>query len=156
MITIDDIERDVMNHIKITSELPVVFIDYLQIIPPSESEKGLTDKARMDSIVLRLKDISRKYNIPIVVISSFNRQNYGQQANMTAFKESGSIEYSSDVVIALEFSALSDDETSYNEVVERSKAIRNVDVVVLKNRNGQSGARIHYAFYTKYNYYYEK
>ena len=75
---------------------------------------------------------------------------------MTAFKESGSIEYSSDVVIALEFSALSDDETSYNEVVERSKAIRNVDVVILKNRNGQSGARIHYAFYTKYNYYYEK
>ena len=156
VITIDDIVRDVTNHIKITSELPVVFIDYLQIIPPSESEKGLSDKARMDSIVLRLKDISRKYNIPIVVISSFNRQNYGQQANMTAFKESGSIEYSSDVVIALEFSALSDDETSYNEVVERSKAIRNVDVVVLKNRNGQSGARIHYAFYTKYNYYYEK
>lgn len=155
VITIDDIVRDVTNHIKITSELPVVFIDYLQIIPPSESEKGLTDKARMDSIVLRLKDISRKYNIPIVVISSFNRQNYGQQANMTAFKESGSIEYSSDVVIALEFSALSDDETSYNEVAERSKAIRNVDVVVLKNRNGQSGARIHYAFYTKYNYYYE-
>ena len=75
---------------------------------------------------------------------------------MTAFKESGSIEYSSDVVIALEFSALSEDEKSYDEVQERSKAIRNVDVVVLKNRNGQSGARIHYAFYTKYNYYYEK
>ena len=28
VITIDDIERDVMNHIKITSELPVVFIAY--------------------------------------------------------------------------------------------------------------------------------
>lgn len=75
---------------------------------------------------------------------------------MTAFKESGSIEYSSDVVIALEFSAINDNEGNYNEVDERAKDIRNVDVVILKNRNGKSGARIHYAFYTRYSFFYEK
>lgn len=152
--SLSDIRKGVVTHIRVTEELPIVFVDYLQIMPPNE--KGLTDKANMDGIILGLKDMARKYNIPIVVISSFNRQNYGQQANMTAFKESGSIEYSSDVVIALEFSAINDNEGNYNEVDERAKDIRNVDVVILKNRNGKSGARIHYAFYTRYSFFYEK
>lgn len=152
--SLSDIRKGVVTHIRVTEELPVVFVDYLQIMPPNE--KGLTDKANMDGIILGLKDMARKYNIPIVVISSFNRQNYGQQANMTAFKESGSIEYSSDVVIALEFSAINDNEGNYNEVDERAKDIRNVDVVILKDRNGKSGARIHYAFYTRYSFFYEK
>lgn len=143
----------VKKHIKITGKSPVVIIDYLQIMPVSE--KGLTDKANMDSIILSLKQLAREYNVPVVVISSFNRQNYTQQVNMTAFKESGSIEYSSDVVIGIQFSQLSSGSENYNELNERAKEIRYVDAVILKNRNGMSGISIHYAFYAKYSYFYE-
>lgn len=143
----------VKKHIEITGKSPVVIIDYLQIMPVSE--KGLTDKANMDSIILSLKQLAREYNVPVVVISSFNRQNYTQQVNMTAFKESGSIEYSSDVVIGIQFSQLSSDSENYNELNERAKEIRYVDAVILKNRNGMSGISIHYAFYAKYSYFYE-
>lgn len=153
IVSLKNIRDGIIHHIDVSGELPVVFIDYLQIIPPED--KGLTDKANMDAIILGLKDMSRKFNIPIVVISSFNRQNYAQEANMTAFKESGTIEYSSDVVIALQFSAISNNDQTYNEVDERAKNVRKVDAVVLKNRNGISGARINYAFYTRYSYFYE-
>ena len=42
--------------------------------------------------VLELKRFSRDYSIPIIGISSFNRDNYTAPVNMASFKESGAIE----------------------------------------------------------------
>ena len=39
---------------------------------------------------------------PMVVISSFNRENYSVRVSMQAFKEIGAIEYSTDVLIGLQ------------------------------------------------------
>ena len=41
--------------------------------------------------------------MPVLGISSFNRDNYNNPVGMQSFKESGAIEYSSDVLIGLQF-----------------------------------------------------
>ncbi|MCL1914334.1 MAG: DnaB helicase C-terminal domain-containing protein [Eubacteriaceae bacterium] len=61
----------VKRHILLTGNLPVVVIDYLQILAP-HNERA-TDKQNTDKAVLELKRISRDYNTPVIGISSFNR-----------------------------------------------------------------------------------
>ena len=48
---------------------PVVIIDYLQILAPTDIRA--TDKQNTDKAVLELKRISRDYSVPIIGISSF-------------------------------------------------------------------------------------
>jgi len=95
-----EIKETVKKHINITGKSPVVIIDYLQLIAPYEIRA--TDKQNTDKAVMELKRLSRDYKIPVIGISSFNRQNYNQPVSMEAFKESGAIEYSSDVLLGLQ------------------------------------------------------
>lgn len=99
--TMQDIKETVLEHIRITGRRPVVFIDYLQIIAPGDFRKS--DKQNTDDAVTELKLLSAQQDLIIVCISSFNRENYKDPVNLAAFKESGAIEYSSDVLIALQY-----------------------------------------------------
>ena len=86
-VGIDQIRKKVQKHIKLTGKAPVVLIDYLQIISPADTHA--TDKQNTDRAVLELKRLSRDYSIPIVGISSFNRDNYFSPVNLASFKGSG-------------------------------------------------------------------
>ena len=79
---------------------PVVVIDYLQILAPHNDRA--TDKQNTDKAVMELKRISRDYKTAVIGISSLNRQSYDEPISMKAFKESGAVEYSSDVLIGLQ------------------------------------------------------
>ncbi|MBQ3451720.1 MAG: hypothetical protein IJG32_05610 [Selenomonadaceae bacterium] len=59
----------------------------------------------INEIVRKLKNFRRETSATFIVISSFNRQNYGQQVAFESFKESGNIEYSADVVWGLQLYA---------------------------------------------------
>ncbi len=83
----EQIRETVNKHISITGRKPVVLIDYLQILAPANDKA--TDKQNTDKAVLELKRISRDFKIPVIAISSFNRENYGASVNMACFKESG-------------------------------------------------------------------
>lgn len=160
-VTIEDIKNDVIKHYDATGHAPVIIIDYLQIITTADNRK--TDKQAMDLNVSELKRISRDYKTPVVVISSFNRGNYSTPVDMESFKESGAIEYSSDVLIGLQ---LGDVFTGSNEtdpdkhkgeikkLVREAKAKnpRPVELVILKNRNGAIPKQpIKYKFYPMFN-----
>jgi len=99
-IGVNEIRNQINQHIQFTGKAPVVIVDYLQILAPSNERA--TDKQNTDKAVLELKRISRDYKIPVLGISSFNRENYNVEVSMQAFKESGAIEYSSDVLIGLQ------------------------------------------------------
>lgn len=86
---------------------PVVFIDYMQLLTIADTTQN-TDKQKMDAAIKALKDISRDFKIPVVAISSMNRASYDGGLNMASFKESGNIEYTADVLLALE-AAIPDD-----------------------------------------------
>lgn len=103
-MTIDDIEKIIKDFIKYKEITPVIFIDYMQIIAPIDNRA--TDKQNMDEVVDRLKQISIDVDTPVLSISSYNRDNYYEPANVSAFKESGAIEYGADYILALQYQGI--------------------------------------------------
>lgn len=141
-ITVETIRKKVKDYIYFTGKAPVVFVDYLQLLSQPESiQYSLTDKQIIDKNILELKRISRDYETPIVIVSSFNRDNYSKTANYGSFKESGAIEYSSDAVISLEYAVLKDKEQG-QDIIDKVKEEYRINgyneilLKVLKNRNG--------------------
>lgn len=165
-LTVEDIRAEVAKHKKYTGNTPVVIVDYLQILAPADDRK--TDKQNTDHAVKALKHVSRDYLTPVFAISSLNRANYSSSISMSAFKESGAIEYSSDILIGLQFSKQRDvDEKNRNKRAnepitvldhddEKSREPREIELKILKNRNGVTGVSIDYEYYAKYNSFKEK
>ena len=139
-----EIRAKIQKHIDLTNRKPVIIVDYLQILTPRDIR--MTEKQNTDFTVMELKRISRDFKIPILAISSFNRGSYREDVSFEAFKESGGIEYSADVMIGLQYQNRSDINA------ERQKYPRKIEAVILKNRNGSSGDRIKLSYYQKYNY----
>ena len=125
-----------------------------------------TDKQNTDKAVLELKRLSRDYGIPVIGISSFNRDNYTAPVNLASFKESGAIEYSSDVLIGLQYSGMDYQEGEADKAREKRlrelmKSViadgkngkpQKIQVKILKNRNGSKGDTL-LDFYPMFNYF---
>ena len=147
-MTVKQIEEKIINHYEQNKEYPVVVVDYLQLLQHEDKFTNANDKLRTDNIVNHLKRISRDYKIPILVISSFNRMSYDQEVSLSAYKNSGSIEYSSDIVIGLQ--QTSEQQLQHSELTERI-----IKLSVLKNRQGVKGKSIEYKYQAAFNHYEE-
>ncbi len=144
--------RDIVQkHIRFTGQRPIVLVDYLQILAPRDVRA--TDKQNMDTAVRELKQISRDYKTPIIAISSFNRDNYDTEVNMSSFKESGAIEYSCDVLIGLQLKGAGSKDFDSNEA--KKKDPREVELVTLKQRLAPTGNKISYQYFPRFNYFKE-
>ena len=128
-------------------------MDYLQILAPNDVRA--TDKQNTDKAVLELKRMSRDYKIPVVAISSFNRMSYTSEVGMSAFKESGAIEYGSDVLIGLQLGGMSAKPTERELMDLKQRDPREVELIILKNRNGRVGVKVQYEYYPMFNYFEE-
>ena len=156
-IGVEKIKSVIARHIRITGRKPLVIIDYLQIIAPFDMRA--TDKQNTDKAVVELKRASRDYDVSIFAISSFNRENYTSPVNIASFKESGAIEYTSDVLMALQFKGmdyLKKEDGKYEDEKSRTARIiqlrneqeknaeipgkaQELQLKILKNRNGRKG-----------------
>ena len=128
---------------------PVVFLDYLQTV---RTRASITDPRMItDSVIIGLKLISRKYQTPVITVSSFNRGANENEAEYGSFKESGMIEYSADVLLALQPAVLKTKREDFikeklawvmrmkrREVLEEAekKTPREMHLCILKNRYG--------------------
>ena len=122
---------------------PVVCIDYLQIIPSSKD----SNRYAIDDTVRKLKKFQRDTNTTFIVISSFNRNNYANQVAFESFKESGGIEYSADVIWALQLFVLNFIKSNTDISVIRKNITdaknaspRQIQLKCLKNRQGSDYA----------------
>ena len=121
------------------AKAPVVCLDYLQIVPTSRESA----KLGIDDSVRKLKKFQRDTNSTFIVISSFNRTNYVHSVSFESFKESGNIEYTADVVWALQLNLLNELK-GYYDVSELRKLLdeakkqqpRQINLKCLKNRQG--------------------
>lgn len=159
-ISAQTIRKAVQEHKRAREKTPVIIVDYVQIM--DAYGERLTDKQNMDRNIVELKRISRDYNTPVIAISSFNRDNYTSAVNMAAFKESGAIEYTSDVVIALQPQGMKTGETDKVKGENRQKidackadTLRKLEAVILKNRNGGIGA-VNFEYNALFNLYTDK
>lgn len=150
-IGVMEVRETVARHMHCTGRTPVVVVDYLQILTPLNERA--TDKQNMDRSIMELKRISRDYKIPVLGISSFNRANYAQSVTMEAFKESGAIEYSSDVLIGLQLRGAG--RKDFDAGAEKSKNPRQIEMAILKNRNGRAGVILDFQYYPLFNFFEE-
>ena len=111
---------------------------YLQIVPSSKE----STKLGVDDSVRKLKKFQRDTNTTFIVISSFNRDNYSKSVSFESFKESGNIEYTADVVWALQLFVINSI-NSFNisdarQKIDKAKKQqpRQIQLKCLKNRQG--------------------
>lgn len=146
-----EIRKAVEEHRQATGQTPIIIVDYLQILAPADVRA--TDKQNTDKAVLELKRISRDFKTPVIAISSLNRENYAAKINMTAFKESGAIEYSADCLIGLQYAGAGSKNFDAEEAATKSP--REIEAVILKQRNGRKGDIIPLSYYPMFNYFSE-
>jgi replicative DNA helicase len=150
--TVKTIKDKTEHHIKVTSSKPLIIVDYLQMI--SHESDRLSDKQIVDQAVLELKRMSRDLEIPVIVISSFNRDGY-TKATMSSFKESGAIEYGADVLLGLEPRCEETDAkgkpVELNVEEFKNNSSWDMNLKILKNRNGRTGSMIRFEFLPKCN-----
>lgn len=164
---VEDIKSSIEKHIHFTGKKPFVLIDYVQILAPYDIRA--TDKQNTDKAVLELKRISRDFDIPILCISSLNRESYTEPVSMRSFKESGAIEYGSDVLLGIQYMGIEyqNGETDKNRQIRVRELIRNneikasegksinIELKILKNRNGKKGLSIPMSYYPMFNIFIE-
>lgn len=149
-VGIEQIKEMVYKHREITGRAPIVIVDYLQIIAPYEVKAS--DKQNTDRAVVELKRLSRDLKTPVIAISSFNRNAYGRNADMSSVKESGGIEYGCDVLLALQPVAVRTmKESEFDDQREKRKTPRELEISVLKNRNGRTGDIIPVKYFPHFN-----
>ena len=178
-ITVKRITDTVKEHIAEHHKKPVVVLDYLQIVAANKEDEGKTDKQITDKTIVALKRLTRDEKLTIIAISSFNRENYTEPVSYASFKESGAIEYSSDVLIGLQYEGMdyktkpkkgrsgeeTEEETteSTTDHVARIRKLTRendkkarcgesvrIEIKILKNRNGFKSVQ-HLDYYPKYN-----
>ena len=144
---------------------PVIVVDYLQVLQAEkdpETGRKMTDtRAIVDHNVTELKRLSRE-GMPVFVVSSVNRSNYLTPIDFEAFKESGGIEYTADVVWGLQLSAIHDPifnkegniKAKREKIAEAKEAMpRDIELVCLKNRYGKSRYTAQFTYYPQYDYF---
>lgn len=139
--TIDDLLRLLKPFCNDKTKAPVVCLDYLQIVPTNRE----STKLGIDDNVRKLKKFQRDTNTTFIVISSFNRTNYAQTVSFESFKESGNIEYTADVVWALQLNVINEIKSGA-PISESRKKIndakkqqpREIQMTCLKNRQGMN------------------
>ena len=150
-LNVNGIRERVERHMNATGQRPVVFIDYLQILPPVNPKATDTEAVRYN--VKALKDLARDYDTPVMVISSYNRDSYNVAASMESFKQSGGIEYSADLLLSLDFNGVGD--KGFNMGEAKKKYPREIGLRCLKDRNGDTNWADAFYYLTRYNYFYE-
>ena len=181
-IDIFKVEDFINAHIVATGNKPFVILDYLQILKHDDKLRG-DKRVLTDEDVNGLKDLAVRLDLPIMVISSFNRNNYFEPVSPGSFKESGTIEYTSDTLIGMQYTGMQyqkhwykkkgakkakqvyesqqDHNTRVRELIEtmdENGALGlslPIDVVLLKNR-GVSKGKVLFEFCPKYNVFTEK
>jgi replicative DNA helicase len=131
--------------------LDLVVIDYLQLLQGSKR----TDNRQQEvsEISRSLKQMARELECPVIALSQLSRSvesRHDKRPMMSDLRESGSIEQDADIVSFLYRSDYyRSEDTDENEVQEPSD-VSTVEVIVAKNRNGQTGTA-ELAFMKRYN-----
>lgn len=151
-MTAADIRTATERHIDATGEPPLVIVDYLQNITPADVRD--TERRATDNNVKALRQLARDCHTAVILISSFNRDNYNTPATMAAFKESGGIEYSADCLIGLQFEGVGKPDFDVDKA--KTASPRKIEIKVLKQRDGAPVATIPLDYYAKYNLFRER
>lgn len=110
---------------------PIVFIDYLTLIKPTNDHKGNMHLATSD-ISKGLKAIAKEFDCPVISLAQLSRrveQREDKRPMLSDLRESGSIEEDADVVMFL----------YRNSYYSKDDEDKTLEMIIAKNRNGEVG-----------------
>lgn len=115
--------RKTLNEMVLKRGVKVVLVDYLQLM--SETKEFRSRHLEISHIIRSLKELAKEFQVGMIVVSSLARGEKSGDSKpvLSDLKESGDIEYASDVVCFL----------------HRNKTENDADLIVAKNRNGKNG-----------------
>lgn len=157
--TLNNIKSKIKVFVATNDTKPVMFVDYLQIITPEPGFRG-NIKEHVDNCMTELERLAKDQQITIFIISSLNRASYLTPVSFESFKESGSVEYSSDVILTMQLAAInelssSDSDTNKREILDAEKNLipRRIEMKILKNRYGRTDKEIYFLYYPDRDYF---
>lgn len=151
--------RNRARHLKQTSGLGLIIIDYIQLITGSGSKKSEGNRVQeVTEITRNLKIMAKELDVPVVALSQLNRtveNREDRRPQLSDLRESGSIEQDADIVMFVyrENYYIQSEEpkrnlqetdekfnTRYEHWVQRERETRNLgEVIIGKNRHGTTG-----------------
>lgn len=144
-ISMDELESIVESREPLTGSKPFVVIDFLQLlslIGESDKQKCLSISDRDNNNVIRLKKLAFKHKIPMLVITSVCSTSYYTSVSLESLKHAGGIENTADVVLGLQPSKYSfNDSRAGKRVMAETMAndVRDMSLSCVKNRDGKFG-----------------
>ena len=155
--SIDELERIVDRHKRLTGNTPCVVVDYLQQLRPCDYQKGWSISDQCEENVMRLKTLSLQHRLPILVLSSISRSSYYVKVSDESLNDAGGIDYAADVVLGLQpINYSSNDKRAGKRAMEETmkKAVRDMSLSCVKNRDGGLG-EVALRYHAAYNFFEE-
>lgn len=124
--------RAMARRMRVNQKVEIIFIDYIGLITPENTEAPLHEQQSM--ISKSLKSLARELEIPIVVLCQVARSAEGNEPGLAELRGSGSIEQDADMVMFIHGDRSRNKETNegYNPIQDRT-------LIVAKQRNGPIG-----------------
>ena len=136
---IDDLVMVIENLILQNGNVGGIFIDYMQKIKIRERIQNR--QVEIQKISERLLESAKRLRVPIIVGAQLNREvKDSKNVTLSSLRESGDIEQDANIVLGIYNDAVSKQEERKGEE-EIGKTI-DLEVRVLKNRDGVSGKRV--------------
>ena len=142
-ISMDELESIVASRETLTGSKPFVVIDFLQLlslIGESDKQKCLSISDRDNNNVIRLKILAFKHKIPMLVLTSVCRTSYYTSVSLESLNHVGGIENTADVVLGLQPSKYSFNDSRAGEramAETMAKDVREMSLSCVKNRDGK-------------------
>ncbi len=162
------------TYIKTRGVIPIVIIDYLQIIAPPEECRSSSKTDYIDENLKALKKWQKENGIFILLLSSFNRANNYEPVSYESFLYTSAIEFTCDYVFGLQLQLLDPDNEDFyikkgikggeqeqksfekKRFVQEAQAQINpkkVQFVNLKNRNGKQLFKANFDYYPAHDFF---
>lgn len=119
--------------LKSDNKLDILIIDYIQIIA---SEERQSRYEFISELSRGLKALARELEVPIIALSQLSRKvedRDDKRPLMSDIRESGALEQDADMIMFLYRDAY------YNQENAPSNGIEDLEILVTKNRNGETG-----------------
>ena len=155
--SIDELERIVERHERLTGNTPCVVLDYLQQLRPCDGQRGWSISDQCAENVMRLKALALKHRLPMLVLSSISRSSYYVTVSAESLNDAGCIEYASDVVLGLQpIEYSSNDKRAGKRAMAETmkKSVRDMSLSCVKNRDGGLG-EVALRYHAAYNFFEE-
>ncbi len=132
-LTISRIESLIKKFMKRHGQA-IVFIDYLQLVPPED--KKVTREQQVSAISRHLKKISIGLKIPVICMAQLNRDGATGEPQLNHLRESGALEQDADAVILIWRPTAEE----LNDLAEIPNIDKLLKLKIAKNRHGEPGS----------------